>query len=216
MTARKSGTTSPHVSRRAFAGVAAATAVALTAKPAAARARRLGNETIIGTGAHQFRVRHNFPQLPDTYTWQITHNVAVDSAGNLYVIHEGHKDRKDHPAIFVFDPTGKFIRAFGSEFQGGGHGIEVVQRQGRGHGSDDRLGATIAEASECAVKDRGAGVPGVSREQLDIGVEDPAGLVGIPHGQQDGRLGCRAVGLQGTGVRQGRPEDEGGTVEART
>ena len=125
MTARKSGTASPHLSRRGFAGVATATAIALAAKPAAARARRLGNEAIIGTGAHQFRVRHNFPQLPDTYTWQTTHNVAVDSAGNLYVIHEGRKDRKDHPAIFVFDPTGKFIRAFGSEFQGGGHGIEV-------------------------------------------------------------------------------------------
>jgi hypothetical protein len=129
MTARKSGIASTRLSRRGFAGLATATAVALTAKPAAARARRLGSETIIGTGAHQFRVRHNFPQLPDTYTWQTTHNVAVDSAGNLYVIHEGQKDRKDHPAIFVFDPAGKFIRAFGSEFQGGGHGIEI-RREG--------------------------------------------------------------------------------------
>jgi hypothetical protein len=127
MTARKSGTVSPHLSRRDFAGVATVTAVALATKPAAARARRLGNEKIIGSGAHQFRVRHNFPQLPAPYTWQTTHNVAVDAAGNLYVIHEGRKDRKDHPAIFVFDPTGKFIRAFGSEFQGGGHGIEVRQ-----------------------------------------------------------------------------------------
>jgi hypothetical protein len=129
VTARKSGIASTRLSRRGFAGLATATAVALTAKPAAARARRLGSETIIGSGPHQFRVRHNFPQLPDTYTWQTTHNVAVDSAGNLYVIHEGQKDRKDHPAIFVFDPAGKFIRAFGSEFQGGGHGIEI-RREG--------------------------------------------------------------------------------------
>jgi hypothetical protein len=129
MTARKSGIASPRLTRRGFAGLATATAtataVALTSRPAAARARRLGSETIIGTDAHQYRVRHHFPQLPDTYTWQTTHNVAVDSAGNLYVIHEGRKDRKDHPAIFVFDQEGKFIRAFGSEFQGGGHGIEV-------------------------------------------------------------------------------------------
>ena len=114
-----------NLSRRAFAGVAAVAATAFTTKPAQARARRLGNETIIGEGGHTFRVRHNFPQLPDKYTWQTTHNVAVDAAGNLYVIHEGHKNKKDHPAIFVFDPTGKFIRSFGSEFQGGGHGIEV-------------------------------------------------------------------------------------------
>jgi len=119
-------TSSPAVrlSRRAFAG-ATALAAAAAATPAFARARRLGNETIVGEGAHTFRVRHHFPQLPDKYTWQTTHNVAVDAAGNLYVIHEGKKEQKDHPAIFVFDPAGKFIRAFGSEFQGGGHGIEV-------------------------------------------------------------------------------------------
>ena len=114
MTARKTGTITASLSRRAFAGGAAATVTALSARPAVARARRLGSETIIGTDAHRFRVRHHFPQLPDTYSWQTTHNVAVDSAGNIYVIHEGRKDRKEHPAIFVFDPEGKFIRAFGS------------------------------------------------------------------------------------------------------
>jgi hypothetical protein len=112
------------LSRRAFAGIAAAT-VAATSRPAHARARLFGNETIVGEGAHAFRVRHQFPQLPAPFSWQTTHGVAVDAAGNLYVIHQGKKERKDHPAIFVFDPTGKFIRGFGSEFQGGGHGIEV-------------------------------------------------------------------------------------------
>jgi hypothetical protein len=114
------------LSRRTFAGATVLTAAA-AATPAFARARRLGAETIVGEGAHTFRVRHNFPQLPDRYTWQTTHNVAVDAAGNLYVIHEGRANQKDHPAIFVFDPAGTFIRAFGSEFQGGGHGIEVRQ-----------------------------------------------------------------------------------------
>jgi hypothetical protein len=102
-----------------------ALAAAAAATPAVAKVRRVGGETILGEGAHTYRVRHNFPQLPDRFTWQTTHNVAVDAAGNLYVIHEGKKDQKDHPAIFVFDPEGKFVRAFGSEFQGGGHGIEV-------------------------------------------------------------------------------------------
>jgi hypothetical protein len=114
------------LSRRTFAGATVLTAAA-AATPAFARARRLGAETIVGEGAHTFRVRHNFPQLPDRYTWQTTHNVAVDAAGNLYVIHEGRANQEGHPAIFVFDPAGTFIRAFGSEFQGGGHGIEVRQ-----------------------------------------------------------------------------------------
>ena len=113
-------------SRRRFlvGGAVAATAAAMS-RPA--HARRLGGETIVGEAAHTFRVRHNFPRLPDRFTWQTTHGVALDAAGNLYVIHEGRKDQKDHPAIFVFDPAGKFVRAFGSQFQGGGHGIEVRQ-----------------------------------------------------------------------------------------
>jgi hypothetical protein len=94
----------------------------LTARRAEARRR---DELVIGEGEHQYAVEHHWCQLPDKYTWQTTHNVAVDSANNLYVIHEGRAKQKDHPAIFVFDPTGKFIRAFGSQFQGGGHGIEI-------------------------------------------------------------------------------------------
>ncbi|RMG40318.1 MAG: hypothetical protein D6725_03615, partial [Planctomycetota bacterium] len=65
------------------------------------------------------------------YQWQTTHNVALDKAGNLYVIHEGRADRKDHPAIFVFDPQGKFVKAFGQPFQGGGHGLEVREEDGQ-------------------------------------------------------------------------------------
>lgn len=81
--------------------------------------------TIIGEGDHQYEVQHDWAKLPDKYSWQTTHNVAVDAEGLLYVIHEGHVDKKDHPSIFVFDQQGKFIRAFGNQFQGGGHGIEV-------------------------------------------------------------------------------------------
>ena len=85
---------------------------------------------VIGEGEHQFEVQHDWAQLPDKYTWQTTHNVALDKTGNLYVIHEGRENLKDHPSIFVFDPDGKFIRAFGNQFQGGGHGLEVRDENG--------------------------------------------------------------------------------------
>jgi hypothetical protein len=114
----------PRISRRTFTALAAG-AVTVSSTPALARSRQVGTDIIVGAGTHTFRVNHRFPQLPERFTWQTTHGVAVDAAGNLYVIHEGHKNKKDHPAIFVFDPAGTFIRAFGSEFQGGGHGIEV-------------------------------------------------------------------------------------------
>src|SRR5205823_13647433 len=66
------------------------------------------------------------PQLPDRFSWQTTHNVAVDREGLLYVIHEGRENLKGHPSLFVLDARGKFVRAFGSQSQGGGHGLEVI------------------------------------------------------------------------------------------
>ena len=63
--------------------------------------------------------------------WQTTHNVAIDSEGLLYVIHQGLFDQQDHPSIFVFDQDGKYVRSFGQEFQGGGHGIEVRKEGGQ-------------------------------------------------------------------------------------
>ncbi|HQX51468.1 MAG TPA: twin-arginine translocation signal domain-containing protein [Planctomycetaceae bacterium] len=124
-----------HSSRRQFLAASAATAAAaVIAAPAIATASRTLNEVIVGEGDYKFRVNHAFAQLPDKYFWQITHNVALDKVGNLYVIHEGKRELKDHPSIFVFDPMGKFIRAFGCQFQGGGHGIEV-----RDEGSEEFL-----------------------------------------------------------------------------
>lgn len=86
---------------------------------------RAGTGVVIGEGEHQYEVIPDWATLPDKYTWQITHNVAVDSENRLYVIHEGNHEQQDHPAIFVFDENGAFVKAFGNEFQGGGHGLEV-------------------------------------------------------------------------------------------
>lgn len=82
-------------------------------------------EVIIGEGDYQYVVDHQFAELPASLSWNMTHNAAVDSNNNFYVIHEGDARRRDHPSIFVFDSAGKFVRAFGSQFQGGGHGIDI-------------------------------------------------------------------------------------------
>lgn len=117
--------TSPRISRRRFLAGTAATAAALAA-PRVLTAQKSEKQLVIGDGEHRYEVHHHWPQLPDKFTWQTTHNVAVDRDGNLYVIHEGRENLKEHPAIFVFDPAGKFMRAFGNQFQGGGHGLEVI------------------------------------------------------------------------------------------
>ncbi|WP_207396787.1 peptidase [Bremerella alba] len=112
--------------------ILAGSAVTLSAtgffpSPMVHASNKSGTQKIIGPEGYQFEVTHDWPALPEKYHWQTTHNVAVDREENLYVIHEGHANLKDHPSIFVFDKDGKFVRAFGEQFQGGGHGIEVHQ-----------------------------------------------------------------------------------------
>jgi hypothetical protein len=109
------------VSRRQFA---AATAFVMGA-PGLLLAKKSGRQLVIGEGEHRYEVHHDWARLPDRFSWQTTHNVAVDRDQNLYVIHEGRKELKDHPSIFVFDRNGKYLRSFGQQFQGGGHGLEV-------------------------------------------------------------------------------------------
>ena len=116
-------------SRRSFVLGSAAIGTYFAAPRVHARTRT-DSEIIVGEGKYQYRVKHHWPQLPGSFTWQTTHNVAVDREGNLYVIHEGKQNLVDHPSIFVFDSEGKFKRAFGSQFQGGGHGLEVREENG--------------------------------------------------------------------------------------
>lgn len=113
--------------RRKFLAAAAAGSAVAFGAPLVITAQKTDTKLIVGEGEHKFEVHHEWPQLPDRFTWQTTHNVAVDKAGNLYVIHEGRANLTDHPSIFVFDPEGKYITSFGQQFQGGGHGIEIRQ-----------------------------------------------------------------------------------------
>lgn len=119
------------ISRREFTKSTTLGLAGLAAAPAVVTAQRTDTATpMVGEGEHVFQADHNWCQLPDKYHWQITHNVAVGSDGMVYVTHEGKFDLEDHPSIFVFDADGKFVRAFGEQFQGGGHGIEVRNENG--------------------------------------------------------------------------------------
>lgn len=95
--------------------------------PAVHTASRTRLTPILGQDELQYEILHDWVRLPEPFSWQTTHNVAVDAEDNLYVIHEGREDLPDHPSIFVFDAEGKFRQAFGKQFQGGGHGIEIRQ-----------------------------------------------------------------------------------------
>ncbi|RIK84449.1 MAG: hypothetical protein DCC67_04900, partial [Planctomycetota bacterium] len=119
------------VSRRTFVKQAAAGSLAALAAPAVRTAAKTDvNKPIVGVGEHQYEVDHHWAQLPERFTWQTTHNVAIGRDGLVYIIHEGKDDQPEHDAIFVFDPDGKFVRSFGKQFQGGGHGIELREENG--------------------------------------------------------------------------------------
>ena len=114
-------------SRRDFiktAGAAALTSVVAPTILHSADKTGKGN-LVIGTDEYRYEVLHDWPQLPSKFSWQTTHNVAIDAEGLLYIIHEGKANLTDHPSIFVFDQKGKYVRSFGNQFQGGGHGLEV-------------------------------------------------------------------------------------------
>lgn len=113
------------ISRRRFLENSTIAAMSTLGVPNVIAASKSSSQIIVGEGVHQFEVLHNWARLPDRFSWQTTHNVSVDREGLLYVIHEGTENLKDHPAIFVFDPRGEYVRSFGSQFQGGGHGLEV-------------------------------------------------------------------------------------------
>ena len=113
-------------SRRRFVKDTARFAAAAVAFPNLLTTAKASAQIVVGQNEHRYEVLHDWAKLPDRYNWQTTHNVAVDRDGLLYVIHEGREEQKDHPSIFVFDQAGEFVRAFASQFQGGGHGLEVV------------------------------------------------------------------------------------------
>ena len=138
---------SSSVSRRTFVKQAAAGSLAALTAPAILKGADAAKTPTVGVGEHQYAVNHHWAQLPEKFTWQTTHNVAVGKDGLVYIIHEGRANQPEHDAIFVFDPEGKFVRSFGKQFQGGGHGLELRQE-----GSDEFVYCTAYQQKRSFAK----------------------------------------------------------------
>ncbi|OWK40931.1 twin-arginine translocation signal domain-containing protein [Fimbriiglobus ruber] len=138
------------MNRRQFLHTSAASAaVAAATGPLILGAEdKAGSKTpTVGSGEHVYECTHGWGTLPGSLEWQTTHNVAIDSAGLVYITHQGHKGKKGLDTVMVFDPQGKFVRSFGKEWHGGGHGIDI-----RKDGSDEFLYLTNTWASPKVVK----------------------------------------------------------------
>lgn len=117
--------------RRKFLQAGGAAALAAPVAPLILHASdKAGSKLpVLGTGEHRYEVQHGWGELPSHLKWGETHGVAVDAAGLVYI---KHRNRAPEPmdAIAVFDPQGKFVRSFGKEYHGGGHGIDIRREGG--------------------------------------------------------------------------------------
>ena len=114
--------------RRTFLSASLAAGLA----PAAITAREKSGtkNAIIGEGEHKYECHHNWGKLPAKLSWQTTHGVCVDAEGLIYIKMQG-TGNQPQDTIVVFDPKGKFVRSFGKEYHGGGHGIDLRKEDGK-------------------------------------------------------------------------------------
>lgn len=118
-------------SRREFIAAAGAAAAMLPVLPTILHAAdKAGSKAlVIGEGAHKYQCQHGWGELPEHIQWGDTHGVAIDADGLIYLKHRSHAP-EPMDAIAVFDPQGKFVRSFGKEYHGGGHGIDIRKEGG--------------------------------------------------------------------------------------
>jgi hypothetical protein len=91
---------------------------------------------VIGQADHRYECFHGWGEVPSSIRWRETHGVAVDKAGFIYIKHRAGDEKPKslldaQDTIVVFDPSGKFVRSFGKEYHGGGHGIDIREENGQ-------------------------------------------------------------------------------------
>ncbi len=82
---------------------------------------------LLGSGAHVYEAHHDWGELPERIRLGNCHGVQVDAQGLVYVHHTVHATSHSDHAVVVFDPDGKFVTSWGSEFAGGAHGFQLVR-----------------------------------------------------------------------------------------
>ncbi|PQO43590.1 peptidase [Blastopirellula marina] len=84
----------------------------------------------VGSGEYVYECNHYWGELPSSIQWGATHDVAIDKSGLIYITHQ-NGGGVPMDAIVVFDADGKYVRSFGKEFHGGGHGLDLRAENGQ-------------------------------------------------------------------------------------
>ena len=118
--------------RRTFLQEAALAAVGLAVLPRLylrASDKAGSRLPVVGKGEHTYECLHDWLVPPPGLLWGETHAVCQDGEGRIYVGHTVHADSPRREAVVVYDADGRYLRAFGAEFDGGAHGI-ALRREG--------------------------------------------------------------------------------------
>ena len=120
------------VSRREFTASMATAAAAAAMGPAIVHADDKSGKKlpVVGSGDFKYECQHNWGELPSHIKWGDTHGVVFDETGLIYITHATNPKLPPMDAIAVFEPSGKFVRSFGKEFHGGGHGL-AIRKEGK-------------------------------------------------------------------------------------
>lgn len=118
--------------RRQFLQTAGAGVFACGAAPAlmGAEDKAGTRNAVIGEGDFRYECLHNWGEVPEHIRWRNTHGVTIDRDGFIYIKHQG-RPGEQMDTIAVFDPDGSFVRSFGAEYCGGGHGIDIREEDGQ-------------------------------------------------------------------------------------
>ncbi len=114
------------MSRRAFLRRATGGVAALGLAPAIRASHKSGlDNPILGSGEHRYECIHDWLNPPAGLAWGDTHGLAQDGAGRIYVAHTVHAQSTDPHGVVVFDEAGVLQTAWGGEFRGGAHGLDL-------------------------------------------------------------------------------------------
>lgn len=114
------------VSRRRFVRDASFAGATMLAVPNVSTSREKAKVLTVGEGEFLYEVEHDWGHLPEGHAYgNASHGVTVDKAGLIYVTHYGKPG-----SIFVFEPSGKFVKSMGDVHAANGHGIDIREEDG--------------------------------------------------------------------------------------
>jgi sugar lactone lactonase YvrE len=80
---------------------------------------------VVGSGQFAYECVHDWLLPPEGLRWGDTHSVCQDANGNIYVCHTVNPKSPRSETVVVYDSAGQYQRAFGAEFRGGAHGLDL-------------------------------------------------------------------------------------------